>query len=92
VGPGGSVAFELFTGIPIVKVESDLDVNHSLHPVYVISRDRGGIYADGATRGAPQALQVADRFHWLCNLSSAVERVPEQKRRSAPPWRRQLCP
>jgi len=52
-----------------------------LHPgAEVISRDRGGIYADGAARGAPQAVQVADRFHLLCNLTSAVQRVLEQKR------------
>jgi transposase len=51
------------------------------HPtVQLISRDRAEAYADGARRGAPEATQVADRFHILCNLTSAVERVLETKR------------
>ena len=43
--------------------------------IRVIARDRGNIYVDGATHGAPNAIQVADRFHLLCNLSEAVERI-----------------
>ncbi len=46
------------------------------HPeIAVVSRDRGGEYADAARRGAPQATQVADRFHLLRNLGDAVRRV-----------------
>jgi transposase len=44
------------------------------HPeVDVVSRDRGAVYIDGATWGAPQATQVADRWHLLSNLGDAVE-------------------
>jgi hypothetical protein len=46
------------------------------HPeVEVVSRDRGGPYAKGAREGAPQAIQVADRFHLLMNLGEATKRM-----------------
>lgn len=45
------------------------------HPgVEIISRDRSGSYADGAGRGAPNAVQIADRFHLLQNLTKLMER------------------
>jgi transposase len=49
--------------------------------VSVISRDRSGLYAEGAELGAPSAQQVADRFHLVLNLSAAIERALEERSR-----------
>lgn len=48
----------------------------------MISRDRAGEFALGARQGAPEALQVADRFHVLRNLAEAVERVLQHHRQA----------
>ena len=60
--------------------------------VTIVSRDRQGVYSEGARRGAPKAVQVADRFHLVLNLIQAVERHLAVNRRhlriarpSAPP-------
>lgn len=50
------------------------------HPeITVISRDRAGAYAKAAQKGSPQAVQVADRWHLMKNLSDTVERILNTK-------------
>ncbi|MGR9154621.1 transposase (plasmid) [Rhizobium leguminosarum] len=41
--------------------------------VEVVSRDRCGLYAQAAREGAPQARQVADRFHLVQNLRAEIK-------------------
>jgi transposase len=50
--------------------------------VEIVSRDRCGLYAEGTRRGAPQARQVADRFHLIQNLRQTIE---QQLSRAPPP-------
>jgi transposase len=58
------------------------------HPgVEIIARDRGKDYKEGATAGAPDAVQIADRFHLLQNvvdtLKRMLEKQPNQLRKAA---------
>ena len=44
------------------------------HPdIVAVSRDGGSEYAKAASQGAPQAIQVGDRFHIVQNLTEATQ-------------------
>ncbi len=69
--------------VGLLKERSSASVRDWLqaHPeVEAVSRDRGIHYIEGATQGAPQAVQIADRWHLLHNLREIVEQVLDRHR------------
>ncbi|WP_276147920.1 ISL3 family transposase [Streptomyces sp. 11-1-2] len=48
--------------------------------IEIVCRDRAPFFAEGATAGAPQATQVADRWHLWHNLGEAAKRAVAQHR------------
>lgn len=53
------------------------------HPgVEIVARDRSSAYAEGIRQGAPEAVQVADRWHLLKNLTEALEALLTREHRS----------
>jgi transposase len=51
------------------------------HPeVEIVTRDRSPIYANAITTACPDAIQVADRWHLLKNLSENLEKLLDSHR------------
>ncbi len=62
------------------------------HPeVEVVSRDRACSFADAANKGAPQAKQVADRFHVLKNLREKLKDLMARKQKCLPEVGEETC-
>jgi transposase len=76
----GTIVVDLERGCPIDVLEDRLAETVAAwlqaHPeVHVVARDRAEAYGAGIRQGAPEATQVADRFHVLKNLAEALEQV-----------------
>lgn len=61
----------------VASVEAWLKAHPGFH---MVSPDRSAWFAEALPRGAPQAVQVADRWHRLKNLTEAGEEVLTQHR------------
>ena len=80
----GSILVDLSTNRPIGLL-GDREENtlsgwlQERTQVKVISRDRYGNYQRGSTKGAPEAIQVTDRWHLLKNLGEAMRKILDRE-------------
>lgn len=93
----GTILIDLERGrvIDLLKSREADDVEAWLkaHPgVEVITRDRALAYANAASRGAPEAKQVADRWHLLKNVREAVERLLDRRHKAVKACLKDLLP
>ncbi|WP_126247184.1 ISL3 family transposase [Chitinophaga rhizosphaerae] len=83
----GSILVDLTTNKPIAlladREENTLTAWLKDRPeIQIVSRDRYGNYQRAASKGAPQAVQVTDRWHLLKNLGEAVRKVIDREHAS----------
>ncbi|MDV3348600.1 ISL3 family transposase [Leptothoe sp. LEGE 181152] len=76
----GTILVDLETNHPIAllpdRTAETLATWLEDHPgIEILSRDRSKTYKRGMTQGAPNAIQVADRFHLLHNLEETLEKA-----------------
>ena len=76
----GTLVVDLERGCPIDVLEDRAADTvaawlQSHSDVTIVARDRAEASAAGIRQGAPEATQVADRFHVLKNLASALQEV-----------------
>ncbi len=81
----GTVLIDMETSTPIELLpsrdSSDLKLFLKQYPhIKIVTRDRASSYSSAVDEVCPEAIQVADRFHLLVNLSDALDKYFKSSR------------